>query len=97
MVVICVAAKTNYVTRRHFKDGKEHSMTKQSTQTVLKPEPLPPSSPISYEEPASASLDERAVAVLAYQFWEERGRPEGSPEEDWYRAERELQLRSLVP
>jgi len=29
----------------------------------------------------------RAIAELAYQFWEERGCPEGSPEEDWYEAE----------
>jgi hypothetical protein len=29
----------------------------------------------------------RAIAELAYQFWEERGCPEGSPEEDWYKAE----------
>ncbi len=27
------------------------------------------------------------VAKLAYQFWEERGRPCGSPEVDWFRAE----------
>ena len=29
----------------------------------------------------------RVVAELAYHFWEERGCPEGSPEEDWYKAE----------
>jgi hypothetical protein len=71
-------------------------MAKQNTQTVLKPEPLPPSSPAFYKEPGSTSADESDIAVLAYQFWEERGRLEGSPEEDWYRAERELQLRSLL-
>ena len=26
----------------------------------------------------------------AYYLWEQRGRPEGSPEVDWERAEREL-------
>lgn len=31
-----------------------------------------------------------AIAVLAYKFWTERGRPIGSPEEDWFRAEREI-------
>lgn len=31
-----------------------------------------------------------AVARRAYQLWLERGCPDGSPEEDWYRAEREL-------
>lgn len=30
------------------------------------------------------------IETLAYQFWEERGRPLGSAEEDWFRAEREL-------
>ena len=28
-----------------------------------------------------------AIAKLAYQLWTERGRPEGSAEEDWYRAQ----------
>jgi DUF2934 family protein len=28
------------------------------------------------------------VAKLAYKFWEERGRPIGSPEVDWLTAER---------
>jgi len=28
------------------------------------------------------------VAKLAYKFWEARGRPFGSPEVDWFRAER---------
>lgn len=31
-----------------------------------------------------------ALCKLAYRFWEERGCPDGSPEVDWERAEREL-------
>jgi Protein of unknown function (DUF2934) len=27
------------------------------------------------------------IEKLAYEFWEERGRPLGSSEEDWFRAE----------
>ena len=34
------------------------------------------------------------IARLAYQLWEERGRPEGSPELDWERAEAALQIES---
>jgi hypothetical protein len=30
------------------------------------------------------------VAKLAYKLWEERGRPLGSPEVDWFAAERTL-------
>lgn len=33
------------------------------------------------------------IAGLAHQYWEERGRPLGTPEEDWFRAEKELKLR----
>ena len=37
---------------------------------------------------ATAVLDdEDSVAELAYRLWTERGRPEGSPEEDWFRAQ----------
>lgn len=27
------------------------------------------------------------IASLAYQLWQDRGCPVGSPDEDWYRAE----------
>jgi len=32
------------------------------------------------------------IALLAYSYWEQRGYQGGSPEEDWYRAERETGL-----
>jgi hypothetical protein len=32
------------------------------------------------------------IARLAYSYWQERGCAEGSPEEDWFRAEQVLQL-----
>jgi DUF2934 family protein len=31
-------------------------------------------------------IDEIRIATLAYGYWEERGRPEGSPEVDRHRA-----------
>ena len=30
------------------------------------------------------------IALRAYEFWEQRGQPWGTPEEDWFRAEQEL-------
>jgi len=30
------------------------------------------------------------TALLAYALWQQRGCPEGSSEEDWFRAEQEL-------
>ena len=34
------------------------------------------------------------VARLAYFYWESRGCNGGSPEDDWFRAERELKARA---
>jgi hypothetical protein len=47
------------------------------------------------KQPASAPVempaaDAQSVAVRAYELWLARGCPDGSPEQDWYRAEQEL-------
>jgi hypothetical protein len=39
------------------------------------------------------TLDQEAIARLAYSYWEERGCPNDSPDEDWFRAETELRNR----
>jgi hypothetical protein len=36
-------------------------------------------------------VDARKQRELAYRLWEERGRPEGRADEDWFEAERRLQ------
>jgi hypothetical protein len=38
---------------------------------------------------AFRTIDERFAAIreLAYRHWEDRGRPDGSPVDDWYKAE----------
>ena len=41
--------------------------------------------------------DPEEVARRAYELWEQRGRPNGSREEDWFRAESELSHPSEVP
>ena len=35
-------------------------------------------------------LSDEEIARKAYALWEYRGRPLGSPEEDWYKAKQEL-------
>jgi hypothetical protein len=35
------------------------------------------------------------IARLAYQHWHARGCPEGSPEEDWFRAEEDIKSQLL--
>ncbi|HJT86352.1 MAG TPA: DUF2934 domain-containing protein [Bryobacteraceae bacterium] len=46
---------------------------------------------LSYFDPAPEE-----VARLAYSYWQARGCPDGSPEEDWYRAEAELRERTTM-
>ncbi len=40
-----------------------------------------------------ASPTHDQIAALAYEYWQLRGCPIGSPEEDWRRAEQELARR----
>ena len=48
-------------------------------------ESLAPTPALAYEQ----------IASLAYQYWLERGCPIGSPEEDWLRAEGDLQKEGM--
>jgi len=38
--------------------------------------------------------DEHDIAALAHSLWQARGCPEGSPEQDWFRAAEELRTRA---
>ena len=46
-----------------------------------------------YEEPGEGER----VRVMAYQLWEARGCPFGSPETDWYQAEAEVRAERERP
>jgi Protein of unknown function (DUF2934) len=39
------------------------------------------------------AVDREAIALLAYFYWEARGCPHDSSDEDWFRAEAELRNR----
>jgi hypothetical protein len=36
------------------------------------------------------------ICALAYSLWQARGCPEGTPEEDWFRAETQSQLNPAI-
>jgi len=40
--------------------------------------------------PSDSAVTSEQIAKLAYSYWEARGYQGGSPEEDWLRAEQEL-------
>lgn len=49
------------------------------------------------EHDTSVSLIEYdEIALLAYSYWEARGCPYGSPDEDWFRAERDLHQKAAA-
>lgn len=45
---------------------------------------------ITRSEPANLNPNPQQVEALAYQLWVQRGRPNGSDQFDWFRAEEEL-------
>jgi len=42
----------------------------------------------------ASTAEHEEIAMLAYSYWEARGCPHGSPDEDWFRAEMELRQRA---
>ena len=40
-------------------------------------------------------LEDDEIAILAFEYWQGRGCPEGCPEEDWFRAKQELSSRRI--
>ena len=43
---------------------------------------------------ALEQTSEPEIAALAYQLWQARDRPDGTPEDDWFRAEETLKSRT---
>ena len=41
-------------------------------------------------EKMSEPKNQQLIAALAYEFWQARGCPDGTAEEDWFRAEQEI-------
>ena len=52
--------------------------------------PDDPRNPVEAAESGLAHSTEQDVAERAYRRWVDRGCPQGSPDEDWFEAEREL-------
>jgi hypothetical protein len=47
-------------------------------------------------EKTSTPENWQEIAVLAYEYWQARGCPDGSPDEDWFKAEQKIAV-SKVP
>jgi hypothetical protein len=65
--------------------GQEHS--RQSLEHGRHAEPKRETPTVGH---GIVAFGHAEIAARAHELWEERGCPEGSPEEDWFRATEEL-------
>ena len=81
-----------------FKIGTEGGKTNNLTQrtkaapesTITDPDPARSAPEQKPSATANGEPTQEEISVRAYQCWQERGCPEGSPEADWYKAEQEF-------
>ena len=94
-----IRAASASVRKETSNNGRGTLAAKQSTRAIptrrtSKPRSRVPKAvhaPAAETSPANPERDE--ISLLAYSYWEARGCQGGSPEEDWYRAEQEIQRR----
>ena len=66
--------------------NEKRKSLKQPKETV--PEPLPAAG-----STVAGEAEQAQIAALAYALWEAEGRPEGSAEEHWLKAETQIRQR----
>lgn len=69
-------------------------MSKRSEQVGAESKSAVPTESPAVDEAAAAAGNHDEARQLAYSYWQARGCPDGSPEEDWLLAERELSSRA---
>jgi hypothetical protein len=67
-------------------------MLQTSTAFAAAPgkEPSPAQEAHSDLESLLAALEHERITALAYFLWQQRGCPEGSPDEDWFQAQQHI-------
>lgn len=71
------------------KSSKSTEIAKKRIQS-RKPSVIATGEKADSEALTSAVSVQEKIALLAYYYWEQRGRPGDSPDEDWFRAEQEI-------
>jgi hypothetical protein len=70
--------------------GQEHS--RQSLEHNRRADQQPETPTVGH---GIVAFGHAEIAARAHQLWQDRGCPEGSPDEDWFRATEELRSRSI--
>jgi hypothetical protein len=73
---------------------KTQTKVVRASDALIDPTVLPGTPVI--EVPSSDSAHCQQIAERAYSYWQARGCPDGSPEEDWYRAENDFRRSPAV-
>jgi hypothetical protein len=68
----------------HSRQAQEHSREAHHTGTAASAHSI-------------TTFGHHEIAALAHALWQARGCPEGSPEEDWFRAAEQLRSRAHTP
>lgn len=72
----------------------KNTKTKRTAKTAKPKTPVARSKSVNTRALAPTNIPESSsdedISRLAYALWEERGRPIGSPDEDWFQAKAQL-------
>jgi|SRR5579871_6416397 len=76
---------------------RKHAPAKRTVAAAAEPStsiaPAALTAPDAEVSPSNSAVTFEEISKLAYSYWEARGYQGGSPEEDWLRAEEELNAR----
>ena len=75
-------------------ESEEELVISERPGVAAAPQPLTAARKPAAKKQTTTAPSREEIARLAEKFWAERGRPEGSPEQDWLRAEQELKTAS---
>jgi Protein of unknown function (DUF2934) len=73
--------------------GEQHGKQDHLTAGELSRQALEHSHSAYVHSKAASELGNHDIAALAHELWQARGRPDGSPEEDWHQAVEQLRSR----
>jgi hypothetical protein len=74
--------------------GTQDSLSRASTEDFMK---IPEPDHLGKSSTDVPGPSHEEIAQQAYKLWEERGKPDGSDQEDWHRAEDKLRNQSAAP
>ena len=74
---------------KHSVEPSSNSVERKTRMARKSSKPISVTDHDSYSSETVTSTSD--IAALAYELWQQRGCPEGSPEQDWYEAERKVQ------